>query len=401
MPSSDGEMTMTMCPGLSRWSVLLAAGSTLLAALSGCSSLGSSGPSARKINSVENAQEHGIAVVTLDGAQLSRLDALAASQSFLDVLGDFPADPTFIGPGDSVDVSMWEAPPAVLFGTAVPMSRDGGGSLVQGVNLPQQMVAADGRITVPFVGPVAVAGRQTRDVEREIAARLRAKAHDPQVVVRLAQNETRNVTVMGEVAASRRIALTPRGERLLDALASAGGSRQPVGKTMVQITRGTTTASMPLDKVIRDSRQNVRLRPGDVVTALYQPFSFTALGASNLNAEIPFEATGITLAQALGRVGGLRDDRADVRGVFIFRYERPEALDGAARVGPLTREGRVPVVYRLDMSEPAGLFLARNFVIDDKDIVYVSNAPLADLQKFMNMVSSATFSVIGITNAVQ
>lgn len=204
MPSSDGEMTMTMCSGLSRWSVLLAAGSTLLAALSGCSSLGSSGPSARKINSVENAQEHGIAVVTLDGAQLSRLDALAASQSFLDVLGDFPADPTVIGPGDSVDVSMWEAPPAVLFGTAVPMSRDGGGSLVQGVNLPQQMVAADGRITVPFVGPVAVAGRQTRDVEREIAARLRAKAHDPQVVVRLAQNETRNVTVMGEVAARDR-----------------------------------------------------------------------------------------------------------------------------------------------------------------------------------------------------
>jgi polysaccharide export outer membrane protein len=64
-----------------------------------------------------------------------------------------------------------------------------------------------------------------------------------------------------------------------------------------------------------------------VVTALFQPYSFTALGATGANAEIAFEATGITLAQALGRAGGLQDQRADVRGAFLFRLEDPRALD--------------------------------------------------------------------------
>jgi polysaccharide export outer membrane protein len=56
------------------------------------------------------------------------------------------------------------------------------------------------------------------------------------------------------------------------------------------------------------------LHPDDVVTALYQPYSFTALGAVGRNAEIDFEGTGLTLTQALGRIGGLRDDRADIKG---------------------------------------------------------------------------------------
>ena len=35
--------------------------------------------------------------------------------------------------------------------------------------------------------------------------------------------------------------------------------------------------------------------------------------AQSLGAEVPFEGGGLTLAQALGRVGGLRDERADIR----------------------------------------------------------------------------------------
>lgn len=86
------------------------------------------------------------------------------------------------------------------------------------------------------------------------------------------------MTVLGEVVSNRRMPLTPRGERLLDALAAASGPRQPVGKTTIQLARSGRTASMPLDTIIRDPAQNIVLRPGDVVTALFQPYSFTALG---------------------------------------------------------------------------------------------------------------------------
>lgn len=379
----------------------LLAGSAALMLLGGCAAVGGSGPSAGSIKRAGQpaaAASGAIALVELDGAAVARQEAARSSKSFADVFGDSAVDPTIIGPGDAIDIAMWEAPPAVLFGSVSALTGIG---TTQTINLPQQMVGSDGRITIPFVGSVAVAGRTTRQVEQDIVARLRGKAHEPQAIVRLSQNEARTVTVLGEVGSTRRLPLTAHGERLLDALAAAGGSRQPVGKSTIQITRASATLAMPLDTVIRDPRQNIRLRPDDVVAVLFQPYSFIALGASNLNAEVPFEATGMSLSQALGRIGGLRDERANVRGVFVFRYENPAVLGPAAAGRPTRPDGTVPTVYRLDLSAPSSLLISQNFAIHDKDVIYVSNAPVADLQKFIGLVSSATFSIVGITNAVR
>jgi polysaccharide export outer membrane protein len=379
--------------------VRAALGAALIGLLGACSAFGGSGPSARSIShATKPAAANGIALVQLDAAAIARLEMARTHQSFADVFGDSAVDPTIIGPGDVIDISMWESPPAVLFGMSASPTGIGA---TQTINLPQQMVGNDGRVTIPFVGALPVAGKSTRQVEQDIVARLRGKANGPQAIVRLSQNEARTVTVLGEVGASRRLPLTAHGERLLDALAASGGSRQPVGKSTIQVTRASTTLTMPLDKVIRDPRQNIRLRPDDVVAVLFQPFSFTALGASNLNAEVPFEATGMSLAQALGRIGGLRDERADIRGVFVFRYEDPSLLGPAAEGRAARPDGTVPTVYRLDMSSPSSLLVSQNFPIHDKDVVYVSNAPMADFQKFIGIVSSATFSIVGITNAVQ
>ena len=282
-----------------------------------------------------------------------------------------------MGAGDVLDIGIWEAPPAVLFGTS-GIGTVGGGAQAgaQSSAIPQQVVEMDGSISVPFVGRLDVAGQSPAEVERAIVRALRNRANNPQAVVRLVQNETRNATVIGEVAASRRIPLGPGGERLLDALALAGGPRHPVGKTSIQLTRAGATATMPLDAVIRDPAQNVRLRPQDVVTVLHQPFSFIALGALRQNAEVEFEGGGLSLAQALGRIGGLREDRADIRGVFVFRLEDPAALDPALASGvQLTEGGKVPVIYRLDLADASGFFVAQDFPVRDEDVLYVFLCP--------------------------
>jgi polysaccharide biosynthesis/export protein len=380
--------------------VLLALGLVQLGLLGGCTSLGASGPSAKSIvraGNPETPAANGIALVELDSAVIGRLESARKQQSFAEALGDAAVDPSIIGAGDTIDVTMWESPPSVLFGSSISPS---GVSYSQAMDLPKQMVGNDGRITIPFVGSLVVAGHTTRQVEQEIVSRLRGKANGPQAIVRLSENEARTVTVLGEVTTSRRMPLTGRGERLLDALAAAGGSRQPVGKSTVQVTRASTTLSMPLDEVIRDPGQNVRLTPGDVVALLYQPFSFTALGASALNAEVPFEATGMSLAQALGRMGGLRDERASARGVFVFRFEDPAVLGPVRGNWTARPDGKVPTVYRLDLSTPASLFVSQNFPVHDKDVVYVSNAPVADFQKFIGIASSLAFSIIGIGSAI-
>jgi polysaccharide export outer membrane protein len=195
---------------------------------------------------------------------------------------------------------------------------------------------------------------------------------------------------VGEVATSGRIPLTARGERLLDALAASGGVRQAVNKMSLQLTRADKVVSMPLQRVIQDTKQNISLQPGDVVTLLYQSYSFTVLGATGKNEEVSFETQGISLAQALARAGGLNDARADARGVFVFRFEDAKTMEWPASANT-SIEGKVPVIYEVDLSDPASFFVAQNFGVQNGDVLYVANAPAAELQKFMNIVVSAFY----------
>lgn len=373
--------------------------------LSGCSSLGASGPTTGR---VKNAGEVSVAnapikVVDLSADVARQVMAANKVAGFADTMGDGRVAGSTIGLGDVLDIAIWEAPPASLFGTTISDSRiPTSSTLARSSALPEQMVDSDGRINVPFAGFLRVVGMTPQQVGQAIASRLRGKAHDPQIVVRLSRIVNNNVTVVGDVNTNARIPLTSKGERLLDVLASAGGVKQSVGKTSIQVTRGPQIVTMPMDMIIRDPQQNIRLQPDDVVTALYQPFSFTALGAVGTNAEINFEGTGLTLAQALGRIGGLRDDRADVRGVFIFRLEKPEALDPTIVVSAQrTADGKIPVIYRVDLRNPASFFIAQGFPIQNQDVLYVSNAPLVDIQKFVNIISQTAFSVINISNAAR
>ncbi len=364
--------------------------------LAACTSLGSSGPQTGAVNKAHGkvAMDSRIELRDLSNGIARQVALSSKPPSFFNALGDGVPYGSVIGKGDVLDIVIWEAPPAALFGSGGGDTRmSSSSSTARGTVMPEQMVDSNGQINVPFIGEIRVAGQTPQQIERELTARLGGLAHMPQVIVRIMRNVTSSVTVVGEVANSMRLPLTPKGERLLDALASAGGVRQPIGKMTVQITRGERVVSMPLDEVIRDPLQNIRLQQDDVVTAYHQPFSFTALGAIGNNAEVNFEGTGLTLAQALGRIGGLRDDRANVKGVFIFRFEENSVADGATV--------KVPVIYRLNLGDPASFFVAQSFQIRDKDVLYISNAPGSDLQKFVNIVASMAFSVVGVTNSIQ
>lgn len=372
--------------------------------------MGASGPSSRAIANADRTMlgQMPISVVSIDEATTVRLTARASRPSLAEMIGDSLGPPVVFGRGDTVAVTIWEAPPALLFGSSTslgggaPAGAGGGGSTAQSTNLPEIMVDDNGRIIVPFAGSIIVAGRTPTDVERIITARLTGKAHQPQVIVRRVGNATSDITVMGEVGSNTRVPLTPKGERLLDAIAAAGGVRQQSSKTLIQVTRGDRVAATPLDLILREPLQNIRLQPSDVVTAIYQPFSFTSMGATGASNEVPFEAVGISLAQAMGRVSGLREDRASAKGVFVFRFEDPSDLAQSIVPGsPRTKDGRVPVIYRLDLSDPRSIFTAQRFPMKDKDIVYVTSAPASDLQRFISMVSSVAFTVIGLGQTVQ
>ncbi|MHB0990347.1 MAG: polysaccharide biosynthesis/export family protein [Burkholderiales bacterium] len=364
--------------------------------LAGCGAIPSSGPSRAAIfNSNYSGSEAMVAksieIVDVNENVIQQLLAQRKLRDFSATLGTKAPEQQFIGKGDTVQVSIWEAPPVTLFGSSDAKTRSLPSS-AHITTLPDQMVNHEGKIDVPFAGEIQAAGKTPQQVEAEIVKRLH-NTSKTRAMVLIANNASANVTVVGEVTKSTRMPVTAAGEHLLDALAAAGGVRQPVGKVTIQLTRNDKYYSMPLDNIIRDPEQNIPLYPGDVVTALYQPLSFNALGATGKSKEINFETQGISLAQGLARTGGLDDNRADVQGVFIFRFEARNALKWPNKPVLTTPDGKVPVIYRFDFKDTASFFIAQSFILQNRDVVYVSDAPVAQLQKFFNLVFSIVFPI--------
>lgn len=370
--------------------------------LSGCQSVRNwqptAGPTKKVLEQQVDTTVSGLTIIDVDGSSAST----AAQFIYTGRFSDFPqrgaSFNNIINAGDVVDVSIWEAPPALLFGTASDIAGLSGSKEVK---LPEQMVDGRGQITVPFVGKLVVSGKTPQQVQDMIVKGLTKKANKPSAVVRIAKNNSADVTVVGEVVNSTRMPLTGKAERVLDAIAAAGGSKHPSSRVTIQLSRQGQSIEMPFDEVVKDPRQNIVLQRGDVVSVSYQTKSFTALGAVAKNDEISFETSGISLMQALARAGGLNDNRADARGVFIFRHEPIGVLSQEQRAAlPMQMQYNrmVPVVYRLNLKDPVNYIVAQNFAIKDKDLLYVSNAPAVEFRKFVNLLAQGMYIINTVDN---
>jgi polysaccharide biosynthesis/export protein len=364
---------------------------SLATLLTACGSLPQSGPSTKAFSADQLPLDGRIRLVALTPEVVQQLGRRKAEEGFAK---SFTSAITNSG----TDNTLAPIEPRLGIGNALSGAR--------GITLPEQIISTDGVIKVPFAGDIKALDRLPSAVANDITQALRGKAHQPQVLVRLVRSTSALVTVVGEVASSTRVSLSARGERVLDAVAAAGGSKQPIHKTTLQLTRGSITTAMPLERIIKEPQHNIRLQSGDILTAIFQPYSFTALGATTQNNEINFEAQGISLSQALARVGGLQDARADAQGVFIFRLESNEAIAkilpaGTTTASSVDAENKTPVIYQIDLKRPESFFIAQNFLLENKDLLYISNAPATDWQKFANIIYTIALPAISTVNAVR
>jgi polysaccharide export outer membrane protein len=89
----------------------------------------------------------------------------------------------------------------------------------------------------------------------------------------------------------------------------------------------------------------------------------------------------------------LLDSRSDAKGVFVFRMEQANALAWPKQPVATTPDGLVPVVYRFDLRNPNSFFVMQSFPVANRDLLYVSNAPSSELQKFLNLVFSVIYPI--------
>jgi polysaccharide biosynthesis/export protein len=296
--------------------------------------------------------------------------------------------------GDVIDVTIFDSGEDGLFSSTQSKT----------LNLGRFTVDSTGYVTMPFVGRQRVLDSSPQALQTQIVNGLRGSTVNPQAVVTVVDKPTSGVTVNGGVNKPGTYPLTARKERVLDMIALAGGAASDPGSANITLIRGTRRAAAPLERVMNDVAQNVYLLPGDQILLDKDAPSFTAFGAFKSVGEFEFQPGKLTLSQALGRAGGLLDDRADASNFYLFRnqavYSQPKLVDG--RPVPGARIGTKPAIYKINLRDASNFVLMQQFEMQDGDTLYASNAGLVDAAKLLTVyqksAATAAAPLPGSTN---
>lgn len=329
-----------------------------------------------------------IRIVEVD--QASALPQLAPP--VLPALGEGTAPPTdMVGPGDVLSITIFEAG-VPLFGGGVSASAAnvaGFDPSVKAQELPLSRVDDNGDIFVPYAGKLHVFGKTAFEIQDQIRIALRGISQNPQVIVRLARVVNNSVIVGGEVAKPGRLVLDTNREHVSDVIALAGGQRGNAKDLELRIVRGAKKVDLRLNDLFFYPSTDIRVYPGDRLTLLQSPQTYSVLGAPGRVDQLPFTRSSMTLAEAMASAGGSSAGLGDPEAIFVFRY----VLDDQGN--------SEPVVYHLNMMEAQSYFLAQKFIMRDKDILYFGNARANQPSKLVQLISQLFSPILTVTSAVQ
>lgn len=287
-----------------------------------------------------------------------------------------------VAPGDVIRVRIFEPYEGSIFPTIQRPGADFG----------NQRVTDEGNINVPFVGTVNVAGLDLNQIEKKIAQQVSTsgKAQDPQVIVDFVADRTHSVMVSGDVKSPGRVSV-------LEGVRSVGEAINRAGGVVGGSTAGGTGANQ-VEVVVRRQGQiilqiqysdllaggDIPLQKNDEIIVRPNARMFTVLGAVMKAGNVEMPKHTISLLEAMGMVGGLNDQRANKTGVYVFRM-------GDLQNNPTARAR----VFRLDLYQPVSIFIAQQFPVLPKDVVYITNAPLYEYDKVLTSIYR-TFSIVGV-----
>lgn len=359
--------------------------------LSACSTLPVAGPTGSQIQSSVVAGENTLGIRIVEVTDATALP-VSAEPAKLD-LQELPPPPTdMVGPGDVLSITIYEAGvPLFGGGTAISAAAGKGAPFDPAVSaqaLPPARVSDDGNIMIPYAGTLHVSGKTAAQVEQLIRAALQGISQDPQVLVRFEESISNSVIVGGEVNRPGRLTLQTNDEKLSDVIALAGGQKGAAKDLVLRVIRNHDAASIRLSTLFRDPDTDLRAYPGDRLTLLDSPMTFSVLGASGRVNQVNFTRATMTLAEAIANGGGADPNAGDPGAVFVFRE-----VAGA-------NGGSQPVVYHFNMMRVGSYFLAQKFSMQDKDILYVGTAKANQPLRIIQIISQLFLPIATIKNTV-
>jgi polysaccharide biosynthesis/export protein len=290
-----------------------------------------------------------------------------------------------ISPGDVLGLQIYENVDSGI------LTLEGGAP----ASVDEVQVDSQGFIFVPYAGRIQAAGNTPESLRQVITRQLDTQTPDPQVIVRRVAGDGSTVTLVGDVGGQGVYPIERPTRTLTSMLAAAGGVQVEEGGAKITVFRGRHQGSVWLEDLYSNPANDIALRPGDRIVVEADSRSFTAMGATGAQSRVPFDMVNMSAIEALAQVGGLNPNLADPQGIFVFRNE-PEEVAEAVTGQDLTGSQRF--VYVLNLTEPNGIFMARDFVIRDGDTVYVTEAPFTQWQKTVSALTGTLGTVISVSS---
>ncbi|RJG04240.1 polysaccharide export protein EpsE [Noviherbaspirillum sedimenti] len=190
-------------------------------------------------------------------------------------------------------------------------------------------VSESGNISYPLIGEVKVSGLSPAAAEKKISGMLERGGYlrNPQVNIAIAQNQSQQVSVLGQVARPGRYPVDGR-RSLTEILALAGGTTPDAGDTITLVrTRNGKAIKENLDiqDMVKngDMQKNLQLKTNDVIFVERAP-RFYIYGEVQHPGTYKLERN-MTVIQALSVGGGLSPRGTD-RGVRLKRRDADGTL---------------------------------------------------------------------------
>ncbi|MEX5686819.1 polysaccharide biosynthesis/export family protein [Pseudomonas silesiensis] len=270
-----------------------------------------------------------------------------------------------IGAGDLIYITVWDHP---------ELTAPSGGQ--QPIEANGRMVRPDGSLFFPYVGTIEAAGKTIEDLRSTIASRLAKVIAEPQVDVSIVRFVSQKVILSGAFVKPGQIVITNTPISLLEAVGQGLVQPESADISGLVLKRDGREYLIDLDALNRkDSHlHNLFLKDGD---QLHLPYNdqkkVYVLGEVTATKALIFKGSNMNLTDALGSVGGLRQETSSGKEVYVIRG-----------VENLADE---PVkVFQIDLKSPSAFALAQHFKLQPQDVVYVGPADVTRWNRFISQV---------------
>lgn len=289
-------------------------------------------------------------------------------------------------PGDTLSLTIWENVDDGLLNVAGAQTR-----------LEEIQIDSSGFIFVPYAGRIRAAGNTPESIRQIITRKLAEQTPDPQVEVRRLAGDGATVSLIGGISAQGIYPIERPTLRLSGMIAAGGGVAIEPEITKITVIRNKQRGEIWFEDLYKNPDFDIALRIGDRILVEEDTRTFTVLGAAGGQAQVTFRSAELNVLEAIAQVGGLSASASDPTGIFVIRDEKPEVLNKVLGRGDLKDTRRV--MYTLDLTKPQELFWARGFLVQDKDTIYITEAPFAQWSKVISALTGTLGAVGSISTA--